>query len=133
MLLMVPLLASAVPTTGPPVESPDRDGPGSLSGWVLNYDVLDYGSLPTTLVIARRGKIVRRISGDPFVWRWMFAAGGKSVAFESGPLHSGMECVLVDISSGRTIAQYDCFQRLSDDAPAWVSTLETRQPDREGH
>jgi hypothetical protein len=35
---------------------------------------------PFTLVIARNGKVVRRIDGDPSVWNWFFWADGKQVA-----------------------------------------------------
>jgi hypothetical protein len=54
----------------------------------------------------------------------MFTPDGKQVAYESGPLHFSMSCVLVDIATGKQVGYFDCFQELPDGAPAWVKTLE---------
>jgi hypothetical protein len=109
-----------------PTESPHRPGSNGLEGWTLNYEVEGQGKLPTALVLARRGQIIRRIDGEPFVWKWIFLSDGKRVALEAGPLHFSMECVLVDIASGKEIEDYNCFSDpLSTDTPAWVKTLES--------
>lgn len=76
------------------------------------------------LVLARNGRIVRRISDGPFIWRWIFIAGGKQVAYETGPLHFSMTCVLLDNQTGKRLADYDCFGALPADAPDWLKQLE---------
>jgi len=110
-------------------ESAHRQGPHQLEGWTLNSSIPDHPGekFPFTLVLARRGHIIRRISGDPFVWNWLFWADGSQVAYESGPLHFSMSCVLADISTGRQLARYDCYTDLPADAPAWVKALEPFQ------
>ena len=54
----------------------------------------------------------------------MFQNDGKQVAYESGPLHFSMTCVLADVATGRQVGTYDCFGELPADAPAWVESLE---------
>jgi hypothetical protein len=109
-----------------PVESSHVSGPHGLEGWTLLSPVPDHPGerYAFTLVIARNGKVVQRISGDPIVWRWMFTANGRHVAYETGPLHFGMSCVLAEVKSGRRSAPYDCYHEIPDDAPAWVLKLE---------
>ena len=80
-----------------------------------------------TLVIARRGRIVRRIHGDGFVWDWKFTPDGKRVAYESGPMHFVLTCHLMDIRSGKEIDSYDCFNN-PPGTPDWV-----RQFESDGH
>src|ERR1700743_2455410 len=90
-------------------ESAHRQGPHGLEGWTLKSSIPDRPgeTYSFTLVLARRGQIVQRISGDPLVWRWMFWAAGRQVAYESGPLHFDLACVLADISTGHELARYD--------------------------
>jgi len=52
-----------------------------------------------TLVLARNGHRLRRIEGEPIIWKWMFWADGRQVAYETGPLHFGMSCVLADVKT----------------------------------
>jgi hypothetical protein len=108
-----------------------HSGPHGLDSWALlgrfPSGLEEYDEYPTTLIIARRGRIIRRIQGDPFVWTWMFTPDGRRVAYESGPLHFGLQCVLVDIGSGRRIDDYDCYRQLPDDAPNWAKTLESNR------
>lgn len=108
-----------------PVASPHVAGPNELEGWTLSVEVQEgLGPLPTSLVIARRGRVVRQIDGSPFVWKWKFESHGELVAFESGPLHFDMTCVLENIRTGKEIAVYDCYKELPQNAPAWVKELE---------
>jgi hypothetical protein len=123
-LLALSLLAGFVQSGDKPIESAHIAGPNGLEGWTLSEVVEDHGALPTGLVIARKGKVVRRIAGSPFLWKWKFESNGKLIAFESGPLHFAMNCFLVDIASGKQIAAYDCFRELPQDAPKWVKELE---------
>lgn len=103
-----------------------RAGPRGLEGWTLDGPIPDgpEGNYPFTLVIARNGREIRRFDGSAFVWKWMFVADGKQVAYESGPLHFSMTCILADIQTGRELATYDCWQELPADAPEWVQALE---------
>jgi hypothetical protein len=111
-----------------PVESEHRRGPEGLEGWTLNSSIPDEApggeKYPFTLVIARNGREIRRIEGDPFVWQWIFWADGKQVAYESGPLHFGMSCILADIETGHQLTTVDCYHELPKDAPEWVVKLE---------
>lgn len=78
-----------------------------------------------TLVIARDRIILRRYKGDGFIWKWIFLHDGKQVAYESGPLHFSMTCVLADLRTGKEQATFDCFSEpLAPGAPDWVKQLE---------
>jgi hypothetical protein len=118
-----------VPTTERPTESQHRCGPDGLEGWTLNYTIPDRPGqqYPEVLVLARRGRIIRRITGSPFVWNWIFWAGGQQIAYETGPLHFGMLCTLADIPTGRELANYDCFHGLPASAPEWEKALQAGQ------
>jgi hypothetical protein len=122
-LLALSLLIGFAQSGDKPIESAHVAGPNGLEGWTLSEEVADHGPLPTALVIAHKGKVVRRIEGSPFLWKWKFESNGKLVAFESGPLHFAMNCLLVDITSGKQVAEYDCFHELPQDAPKWVKEL----------
>ncbi|MGB6690875.1 MAG: hypothetical protein WBE76_23830 [Terracidiphilus sp.] len=134
VVLLVALMAwpQEPPPAEKPVESERRKGPGGLEGWTLLSSIPNDATqqYAFTLVLARSGHVVRRISGDPLVWNWMFRADGKQVAYESGPLHFGMSCILADIESGRQLATFDCYHKLPDNAPDWVVKLEAMQLSR---
>lgn len=116
-------------TVDNPAPSEHRRGPHGLEGWTLEGPIPDdpTGKYPFTLVIAREGQEIRRFDGDPFVWKWMFADDGRRVAYEAGPLHFGMSCILADIGTGHQLASYDCYHELPGNAPAWVQNLEALQ------
>ncbi len=116
-------------TTAQPVESEHRRGPNGFEGWTLNYTVIDHRDerYPMTLVIAREGHIRRKIEGEPFLWRWIFWANGRQVAYEAAPFHFSLDCVLADTKTGRRLASYDCFHGVPDNAPGWLKTLEGTQ------
>jgi hypothetical protein len=80
--------------------------------------------MPFTLVIARNGKVLRKIDGNAFIWHWIFWNEGRAVAYESGPLHFGMQCELYDLKTGRVLESVDCWRGIPDDAPAWLVALE---------
>ena len=110
-----------------------RVGPQGLQGWLVREQVdslESQGPLPTSLVIARNGKVVRRLSmahdGGPFYWNFFFLPGGRQVAFESGSLHFNLTCTLMDIETGKQLQSYDCFREsLPGNAPEWVKRLES--------
>ncbi|MFZ0394459.1 MAG: hypothetical protein WCF17_22630 [Terracidiphilus sp.] len=112
-----------------PVQSPHIAGPHGLEGWTLNWPLPDNQNAgeryPSTLVIARNGKVLRKIEGGGFVWNWIFWDDGRKVAYESGPLHFGLACNLYDLAKGRDVASFDCFHGIPDNAPAWLQALES--------
>ena len=114
-------------TKDKPTESEHRTGPHGLEGWTLEHPWpnSNYGDEPFafTLVLARNGRRVRRMGGDPIIWKWMFWADGRQVAFETGPLHFGMSCVLADVKTGRKLEILDCYHKLPANVPAWVTAL----------
>jgi len=59
-----------------------------------------------------------------FTWGWMFWENGKQVAYRTGSLHFNMWCILVDISSGRQLANHYCYRELADAAPPWEKALQ---------
>jgi hypothetical protein len=132
LLVAVAILAGTVPLCAQnkdkPTESAHVRGPDGLVGWTLESPVPDSGygdeRFAFTLVIARAGRIVRRIDGDPMIWRWIYWDDGRRVAYETGPFHFGMMCVLVDVKTGRRVGSVDCYHELPDNAPAWVGALE---------
>jgi hypothetical protein len=128
-VFLVTTLASpqSTPPEDKPTPSSHRTGPNGLEGWTLDFPIPDHPgeTFPFTLVIARNGHVVRKIDGDPFVWQWMFWNGGRQVAYESGPLHFGLQCTLVSLANGKQLASYDCFHGVPDNAPGWLKTLET--------
>lgn len=107
-----------------PIESAHRAGPNGLEGWIENTPFAHGQRYPTTLVIAQRGRVIRRIKGDPFVWKWRFWEDGKQVVYQTGSLHFNLSCIRVDLSSGRQLANDDCYRELTDAAPAWEKALQ---------
>ena len=114
-------------TTDKPIESEHRTGPHGLEGWTLEYLLPDSNyrdeHFAFTLVLARNGHRLRRIAGDLIIWKWMFWADGQQVAYETGPLHFGMACVLADVKTGRKLEIFDCYHKLPPNVPAWVTAL----------
>ena len=127
LLLSGAALAHQPSQADKPSESSHRAGPNGLEGWTVIYPSPDGRGYPTTLVIAQWGHVIRRIQGDPLVWKWMFLESGNQVAYQTGSLHFNMGCVLVDIASGRQLANLDCYRELAEDAPAWKKALQGAQ------
>lgn len=109
-----------------PSESEHRKGPDGLEGWTRNFQSPDdpAESYPRTLVISRHGLVIRQFTGENYIWKWIFWADGQQVAYEDGPLHLSMRCVLASVSTGRELESQDCHTKLSDDAPLSLRTLE---------
>ena len=114
-----------------PTESRHLRGPDGYEGWTLDYPVVGRSAderYPMTLVIARDGRVFRQIEGHPFIWKWMFWSDGQQVAYETGPLHFYMSCVLIDTKTGHEIASFACeYQDLPDSAPGALKTLTRSQ------
>lgn len=130
LLLAVTIPLFAQPA-GKPTESKHVSGPHGLEGWTLDSPVPEsnYGDEPFsfTLVIARNGKVLHRIKGAPIIWKWMFRADGAQVAYETGPFHFSMMCVLTEVKTGRTLQTFDCYHGLPENAPGWVTALHPDQ------
>ena len=124
MLLLAGTALAQTSRADKPIESAHRAGPNGLEGWTESFPLADGQSVPASLVIAQRRHVIRRIEGDPFIWRWMFWENGKQVAYETGSLHFNMACTLVDIASGRQLANLDCYRELAEDAPVWAKALQ---------
>jgi hypothetical protein len=111
-----------------PTESAHRSGPNGLEGWTLDWPVPDSGygdeRFAVTLVIARHSHVIRRVSGDSFIWRWIFWADGRQLAYETGPLHFSAACYLVRLSDGHQLDSYDCYHDEPPQQPEWVKALE---------
>lgn len=128
MLRLAPFLIFALFARGmkeKPIQSAHVAGPNGLEGWTESItidEVANQGPLPVRLVIARHGKLVRRIDGSPFLWQWEFRPGGTQVAYEIGPLHFGMTCVLADIRTGKQLESVDCYQPPAR-MPKWAEEL----------
>jgi len=123
MLLLAGTALAQASQADKPIESAHRAGPNGLEAWTESYLLADGQHAPANLVIARRRHVIRRIQGDPLVWRWIFWENGKQVAYETGSLHFNMACRLVDIASGRQLANLDCYGERAEDAPAWEKAL----------
>jgi len=114
-----------------PAPSAHRAGPHDLAGWTLDAPVpgSGYGDqrFAFTLVIARRGHIVRRISGEPIIWKWIFWADGRQIAYETGAFHFTDTCYLIRLSDGRRLRRYDCYHDLPPAKPDWVRALDAAE------
>jgi len=121
-----------IKTGSKPSESEHTKGSEGLEAWTLSWplpDEFNHGDerFAFTLVLARDGHEIRRIEGEPIIWKWIFWSGGKQVAYETGPLHFDMTCVLTDVESGKTLATFDCYHELPPNPPKWVGALEKQQ------
>lgn len=105
-----------------------RPGPDGLEGWTLASPVAGSGygdeRFAFRLVIARHGHVIRRISGDPFIWEWAYWAKGRQIAYETGPFHFAQNCLLIRLSDGRVLEHYDCYHRAVATEPDWVKALD---------
>ena len=103
-------------------------GPHGLEGWTLDSTLPDRQhdgqKFPFTLVIASGGHVIRRIDGDPFIWKWIYWSDGMQIAYETGPLHLSATCILFDIKTGHRIEDFDCWNYRPENAPDWVNALE---------
>jgi hypothetical protein len=130
MLLALALVAVTVVAAQPadkPIQSAHTPGPDGLEGWTLDSPVPDSGygdqRFAFTLVVARHGHIIRRISGEPIIWTWIFWADGSQVAYKTGSFHFNETCLLIRLSDGRKLNSYDCYNNLPPAKPDWVKAL----------
>lgn len=134
-ILLALALAVIAPTEAQPADktsqSAHKAGPGELEGWTLDAPVPDSGygdeHFAFTLVIARHGHTIRRISGEPIIWKWPFWAGGRQVAYETGAFHFSDNCYLIRLSDGRKLDSYGCYHNLPRAKPDWVKALDATE------
>jgi hypothetical protein len=119
--------APAAEPSDKPTPSAHRPGPHGLEGWTLESPVPDSGygdeRFAFTLVVARRGHVIRRIPGEAIIWKWIFWADGKQIAYETGAFHFTDNCYLMRLSDGRRLRRYDCYHDLPPAKPDWVKAL----------
>ncbi|HEY6413008.1 MAG TPA: hypothetical protein VIX42_04945 [Edaphobacter sp.] len=72
-----------------------------------------------TIVLFRDGRIIHRLSNGRAIFRFQFVKDGEQVAYFSDTVHGnlGPECVLVDVESGKTLADW---VRGRGPLPAWA-------------
>ena len=103
-----------------------RTAPDGTVGWLAEYRV-EAVSYPIagTLIVWRAGKIIQRFSTGQSFYSWTFYAGGKQVAYHTGPLHGELKshCELHDTGNGRLIAMWDGDLGTENDRPAWTKQL----------
>ena|SRR5690242_18293450 len=134
-ILVALALAAVAPTNAQPIDktrqSVHEPGPRGLEGWTLDSPVPDSGygdeRFAFTLVIARHGHTIRRISGEPIIWKWIFWADGRQVAYETGAFHFSDTCYLIRLSDGRKLDSYDCYHNLPAAKPDWVKALDASE------
>ena len=114
-----------------PTPSAHISGPNGLEGWTLDSPVAGSGygdqRFAFALIVARHGHIIRRITGEPIIWRWIFLADGREIAYETGPFHFGESCFLIRLSDGRKLDSYDCYHDVPTAKPDWVKALEATE------
>jgi hypothetical protein len=108
-------------------ESAHRIGPHGLAGWTLDYPFPDHPEdhYPRVLVISRNGRVITRITGKHYIWNWIFWNDGRQVAYEDGPPHFIMSCILADVVTGRHLEDVDCFMPSPDGSPSWLNALQS--------
>ena len=98
---------------------------GRAAGWLLEFPVAgSLGRAPMKLVIYTAGR-VRSFTGVGLpIWRWVFQARGRRVAFEQSAVDGGrgVHFELRDVPSGDLIDKHDPDLGI-EPAPAWVTTL----------
>lgn len=123
------ILAAATPLAAASRRLERIEGPHGLAGWHSLHRLENGNDVSETLTIARNGKVIRRIKGDPFVWRWLFRADGRGIAYETGPLHFSLACVLTDTDSGAELQRLDSFRYPEAPPPGgwpdWVVDLQS--------
>jgi hypothetical protein len=89
-------------------------------GWLVEYpNCCTSYPIPMTVVLYRDGRIIHRLENGRAIFRWTFLKGGEQVAYFSDSVHSNLapECVLVDVATGKTLADW---LRDQGPLPAWA-------------
>jgi len=100
-------------------DEPHVSADGHTVGWlVLEANCCTSYPLPTSLVLYRDGKPLRRFAEGMAIWAWSFARKGHAVAYRQRAPHgiSTVVYTLRDIDDGKPLAEFDCYPR--EDATA---------------
>ena len=126
ILLPIALTTPSPALLGQHTVSAHRKGPHGLVGWTLDYPFPDRPEehYPRVLVVSRNGQVIRRTKGERYIWKWIFWNEGRQIAYEDGPPHFMMRCILLDVATGKRLADVDCFTQVPVDSPAWLMALE---------
>jgi hypothetical protein len=95
-------------------DEPHVAADGRTVGWlVLESNCCTSYPLPTSLVLYRDGKLLRRFADGMAIWAWNFARDGHAVAYRQRAPHGIGTIVytLRDIDDGRRLAEFDCHPR----------------------
>lgn len=88
------------------ISEPRTAADGQTAGWLVDYNVLGVSNYPVslTLIVWRANKILQRFSTGQAFYSWTFWAGGKQVAYHTGPLHGEQKshCELHNVQGGRS-------------------------------
>jgi hypothetical protein len=100
---------------------------GITTGWVLTYDNPQPGQewrrYPLRLVIARRGKVIRRWDITT-VLNWAFWNGGHEVIVEAGGMHGPADCIRKSVDTGKDLATFANCTEDAPGAPDWAKVVE---------
>jgi hypothetical protein len=89
-----------------PVVAPDRQ----TVGWLVEMpNCCTSYPIPTTLVIYKSGRVVRRIDDGMMIYKWVFLDRGRRIAVSSGTVHgmTRIHLTLYDSRTGRTLRTWD--------------------------
>ena len=70
-------------------------------------------------MIARHGKVVRKIQATQSFWSWNFWNGGREVVVQEGPPHGASWFMRMDVTSGKELETWDGDIE-GGNAPDWV-------------
>jgi len=103
--------------------SPDRRAVGWL---VLFPNSATSCPIPLKLIVYVDGRQLTFTGADLPVWRWMFSADSRQVAFQQETVHGGfgVHYELRDLSDGRLVAAYDPVPDAPGEPPPWVQRLD---------
>lgn len=106
--------------------APDGQTVGWLIDWPNPEKYRSWETLPMTLAIWRKGKIIRMFDVDDIFYGWAFWNSAEQIAYNDGPLHGNTpNFELHDIATGRLIERfYDDDSVDPAKVPAWVNAID---------
>ncbi len=125
-LTLIALAVISLEAAAQHTESTRCSGPHGLVGWTLDYPFPDRPDdhYPRVLILSRNGRVMHRIEGEHYIWNWIFWADGRQIAYEDGPPHFIMRCILVDLTTGERVEDVNCFMPVPAGSPSWLTALE---------
>jgi hypothetical protein len=94
---------------------------GQSVGWTAGYNgCCQSYPIPMVLVIARNGRVVKRIQRERPIWQWQFEDGDAKVAVFTDTTHSNLmpECALYDTRTWKVIDEW--HRGKSATLPEWA-------------